>query len=366
MRGALIRLLHALQEAGTIGTPAVLIPALSIEDLPRLAPGDRHVAYRTFAPGDPIPALAGSEAFVGNLLRDLAGARPRSGGQEAWLPPTTKLEEARRRRIRSIVFVADYAGTGNQLVRFAEMFPRNATLRSWRSFGLLRMHAVAYAASLAAMRALELSPAVDKSHAEITAPSFATAQWSPDERGRIEELCRKYAMSKRGALGYRSGMGLFVTDVSVPNNIPAILWQEGGGWRPFFSGRRVYPEFALELSGYVPPRDLGLLVGSVGQRRLAARLASPARPTRHADLLAVLALVEAGTASAYDIAGRMQTTIEHAGALLGACSRLGFVGPDGLVSPAGLVELRFAKRARRAVRQQFTGSAEPYYPRHLR
>lgn len=133
--------LRSLIAQGKIQVPALLVSALSIEDL-RLDEGQTapSVAFESFQLDDPINVVPGSEGFVGNLIRDLVS--PALGGTDALLAPSTKLNELRDKRCRSIVVITDYAGSGTQLRNYAMTLVRHPTLRSWRSYGLLRIHAL--------------------------------------------------------------------------------------------------------------------------------------------------------------------------------------------------------------------------------
>lgn len=282
--------------------PAMAVAALSIEDLPQPEPGRPHVAFSTFGLGDRISATPGSEGLIGNLIRDLL--RAPADTNRPWLPPTSNLESLRQQRCRSIVIVTDYSGTGTQLWSYAKTLVRHPSIRSWRSGGLLRIHAVAFAATPASfeMPRRPRSP-LDQLWAAETAPTFGDRPWTAGERAAVERLCRLYAQRghRNEALGYKSSRGLFATEAGVPNNLPFVLRQRGGNWSPFFDGRTVPAELAGELGDYAPQLDSDQLIASTGQVRLA-RL-PPSRNTRRVsnDLLMVLALLNRRARSAAEV-----------------------------------------------------------------
>lgn len=361
MRLALRTRLEQLAESGQIEQPAVLAAALSMEDLK--LDTKRPVAYtegfETLAV--PIDATPGSEGFVGNLIRDLL----RTG--IGWLPPRTPLEELRAQRCRSIVVVADWAGSGTQLRRYALTLTRHATIRSWRSGKVLRVHGVAYATTQAARAHIEEegSP-VDALWMVRVAPSFTDRPWSPADRARVEDLCIRYGRGHRHALGFLDSRSLFATDTTAPNNLPAVLRRQGPGWQPFFDGRTVPPDLVAELGDYSGDVTFAEVVSRAGQTRLAA--VGPAKHTRRQSgrLLEVLALLSRNPRSSVELAAWMKLDITAIVGLIDALRVLGLVDEHRRVTAAGRAELHAGKHAVRQVTAILRGSSEPYYPVSLR
>jgi len=217
MRQKLQMLLQTLIKDRHINSPAMVLAALSIEDLPKLKPFAKHIVFKTFSPGSPINALPGSEGFVSNLIRDLLRSPAKAG--YSLLPPTVTLAELREAQCRSIVLVTDYSGSGDQLWNHAMTLVRHPTIRSWRSGGLLRIHAVTYAATPAALGlAYEPKAPLDNLWAVSSVPTFDDRPWTPEMRRAIILLCQRYTSSKhkKEALGYRSSACLFATEAGAP------------------------------------------------------------------------------------------------------------------------------------------------------
>src|SRR5690242_16978265 len=71
-----------------IEPPAVLLPVLSIEDI--TMDNERRstaTAYVHFDPGQRISMTPGSEAMVGQLIRDFVGDRGRREPGQGWIHP---------------------------------------------------------------------------------------------------------------------------------------------------------------------------------------------------------------------------------------------------------------------------------------
>lgn len=363
------------------GDTGILIPVLSVEDInrspdeadpahrsSRRAERVRHVAYDTFRPGGPIAATPGSEAAVGNLIRDMTGDFPgRVSGQ--WLHPATDLDTLHARRCRLVVLATDYTGSGQQVNQFAAMFTRNARLRSWRSFGWLRIVVVSYAASRAARLAIDSYKGIDELFVVVPATSFDDAAWTQEERRAIETLCHRYTPRRQRsqALGHGGSSGLFFTQTTVPNNLPFILRRRGAGWKPFLEGRTVPTDLAAQLDRYqVPSRNLAELSRAANQARLARAIDSGRLRAPADKLVAILALVAQSDQTPAALSHRLALPDEQTIAMLNFLQSVGFVTEDLAITERGHTELRHARRLSRIATATLRGRPDPYYPRTLR
>lgn len=364
------------------GHTGVLIPVLSIEDIDRsigkaepstdpaqpwTEPG-RHVAYGSFHPGTPISATPGSEAAIGNLIRDLTGDRPgHEPGQ--WLHPATDLVTLSDRRCRLLVLVTDYTGSGQQVSHFATTFTRNARLRSWRSFGWVRIVVVTYAASSAGRDAVESARSVDDLIVHTPAASFDDAAWTEEERDAIEALCLRHTPRRQRsqALGHGTSAGLFFTHTSVPNNLPFILRRRSAGWEPFLEGRSVPADLAAEMGHYqAPNRDLADVVRAANQTRVGRAIDSGRLRTPADKLVAVLALMAHSSQTPATLTHRLALPDEETAAMLDFLQNVGFITEEMTVTLRGRSELRHARRLDRVATAHLNGKPDPYYPRALR
>lgn len=358
--------LEALVAEGKIELPAMLVAALSIEDLRQKEWNDPHpVAYESFSLDEPISAMPGSEGFVGNLIRELAVLRRAEG----WLPPTTTLDDLRNKRCRSIVILTDYAGSGRQLRQFAQAIVRNPTIRSWRSYGWIRIHGVSFAASQLSYDVVTRAKSpVDEMWIGEVAPSFADAPWTDEQRSAVEAICRLYIPKRRRdqALGFQGSGGLFATDVSVPNNIPLILRRTGTGWHPFFEGRTVPPDLAAELLDFSPVLKASKVAQRSGQLRLSANVEQGRRRLASSQLLLILAMLGRGGNSPRGIAREMALPVADVESRMASLLAMGLIDEHGTVLDAGRRELQVGKRSRRKVSANLVGSADEYYPQTMR
>lgn len=274
-------------EAGE-SAPAVVLPIRSMEDLPDVPEThDNHVAYETYNPGSSFPPLPGSEAEMGGAIRTLMQRNP-----ELFLSPESTLAELRENKVRSIILVTDYSGSGKQALNFARSFTQNSTIASWISYNRTRIYVVTYAASLEASDLLRKEKHFNFSTHTI-AKSASSADWSGAQRDAIIDFCRKEASNSNAkhALGYKASFGLYLTNLRVPNNLPHVLIRTEPGLG-LFPGREMPASLFRELPTYIPEPSLDRLLRNLGAEDLADLLQDTTRPVRALRSLAILQLAD--------------------------------------------------------------------------
>lgn len=364
LRDGLFTTLLDLAATKTFESPAVVLPERSLRDQ-----SADPVAYGNFDPGGDIDVTGGSEAFVGTVLRDLPGIRRLGADAEAdWIPPSADLDELRERECRSIVVVTDYIGTGRQILTFIEALTRNKTIRSWRSYRMIKIFAVAFAASPSGLEHVRGARSVSGAWVVEPTATFEQAPWTQTERDAIVELCEaKCRLSPRFALGYNESRGLFVTERGAPNNLPAILWQEVGGWAPLFRERTVETDFARSVGDYRPGRDsLRGLAERVGQQRMGRNERLDNMRLKSSSILRALIQLNRGQRTPETLYAELAVDSREGEALLGFLRAMKFVEEDGKITQRGREEIAANKRGLRRTTAGIIGSDDPYYPFSLR
>ena len=359
--------LLSLVKTGDVQAPILPIPERALSDFLVEEPlGESPVAFDEFLPGGPMPVAHGSEGLVGRLLRDFVEAG--SNGDDAWMPPDADLERLRAEKCRSIVIATDYAGSGSQLLKLADAIVRNRTIRSWRSSGYIRIHAVAFAATPAALERLRKSDSIDSASSWEGAPSFdSIIGWTDEARDTIRQLCVTEAQAgyKKVALGWRKTAGLYASEHRAPNNLPAVFWQEGR-WRPLFPGKKVPPEVARQFEDLRPSPTLPELAEHVGQLRIGHNERIDSMPLTSKRLLRLLILLAQARRSNDTVAAELGIDVAEAVGLRESLERLELLDTDGHVTDRGRQEIDAQKRARRRTTADVSRSDTEYYPVSLR
>ncbi|MFJ9624697.1 hypothetical protein [Streptomyces sp. NPDC101181] len=313
----------------------------------------------------------GSELIVQNIIRDVQ----RSLDTSVVTRNAVTIDLLRKRRVRSLVFVSDYAGSGEESLRYARAWLRNATIRSWRSLGLVRLHLVLFAAATTGLRRIRASGLYDGVSVLHRGMDLASAQWHKDQLRRVRKLCEDYARRPEEGAGWSRSEGLLVFEHTVPNNLPSILRQSkgprsqrpDGKWAPFFENRTAPPGLMRDLVGYRPERNAepgarGLgRVQLTGSGTLHVRYRGGIR-----DLVEVLGHIAKGHRHPEQLATDVSVSVPVARNLALQVQKLGLVDSQTRLTDAGWRELRAAKAKPRVVVSRLRGSQEPYYPGTLR
>jgi hypothetical protein len=343
--------------------PVALVPVLSKEDINR--PDGPPIkspstVFVDFDPAQPIANTPGSEALMAHLIGELRRATIADSILEA---PLT-LENMRQSKVRILLCVTDYIGSGRQVVDYVAAWYRNPTIKSWCSFGWLKIVVIAYAATQPGKRAVEASTHIHQVDVVEIVPGLNELRRA-DTSGKAEEVCRLYA--KRGkvgpALGYQGSAGLFASSFSVPNNLPAILIRRSNRWTPFFDGRSVPVRLAEEIGEHRPDTDLPRRLEDAGQTRLAARQRDGHLDQRWQNYIGMLGLLPR---TDDDMALILGLGLQATRDLRESLERLDLVGADREVTAAGRRALAVHRRKPRRGLSRLTPDPSPYYPLYAR
>lgn len=367
LRRGLDASLNHLLETDQIVTPAVVLPERALDDFDiERQHRDSPVGYHHFHPGSDVSVTAGSEGLVGAVLRDFPGIR-RPRREAPWIPPQAGLEELRARRCRSIVIVTDYVGSGDQLLKLAAAIARNPTIRSWRSFGWLRIHAVAYAGNPHGLARLRADPMIAGVWTADAAPTFETVAWRREVREAVVALCQtECRINQRWALGYHDSASLFVSERGASNNLPAVFWQTAPDWHALFPERTVPAEFARRVDKDRRAEPLPCLAERVGQLRIGRNERLQNLRSTSRSLLAVLLLPAERRRDASTLAATMAIDVSYAEALRECLLGVGLIDATGRITDRGRDEIAANKRGLRHTTARLEGSDAPYYPHGLR
>ena len=248
-------------------TPTLLIPARSSDFLREKK--SIKILFEDYSTKHPISPTPGSEGTIGNLVRDMCEKEKRK-----LINPSDVecIDDLRRKSVRSIVIVTDYIGSGEEAKNNIISIVKNKTIRSWMSYGLVKIYIVCYAINSTTFRLLSSRKlAVDDFFKieKIDTIKEEDNTWTPDLRRKGERLCvsetyiNKKDRGRSDLLGYKRSGGLFVSNNRVPNNIPYILRMESGNafgkakWNPLFEGRFFPYDLQIEL-GYLKKEDVEL------------------------------------------------------------------------------------------------------------
>lgn len=306
---------------------------------------------------DPRDQEVGSEGVVAQLITDYCRLHPEVALSH---PGPTKL---RKDRVGDIVIVTDFIGSGRRVHTMLESMRYVASLRSWRSYRLLRFTVAAYSGTplgLATVGDQKLKPTI------LTVMGCPTLFQS--FRGRYQEtlrsLCRRYSPQNETPYGFENSGALLAFAHGCPNNAPPILWSRAKGWTPLFQGRTT----TLSSEAFSSDADAALdrraeaLLGVSNARDSLTTLDS----RRWLSTLMVLAASEAGARKDLEFSGRTGLPLAQVTEIASFARIARWLTASGQLTPLGRSELdRLRRRGRR--RPALPTTDNPfYYPSQLR
>ncbi|UPK26753.1 phosphoribosyltransferase-like protein [Bradyrhizobium sp. 195] len=306
---------------------------------------------------NPADQEVGSEGLVGNLITDLS--RHHDGEVLSHPGP----DRMRRDRIRNIVIVTDFIGSGKRVWEMLEAFRAVATLRSWRSYHLVTFNVVAYCATeqgLSQVRSSRLKPQV----ATIAGSPNLWNTFSGAQLQSIIELCRRYPPGHPHPLGFMYGGALVAFAHGMPNNAPPILHSRTRGWTPLFRKRSTagaetrFPATAMET---VADRATRLL-----QIKNANEYLADPTGKRWITTLMVLAAIKAGARSPSDISVQSGLPLSQVDEILGYTRIARWTSRHNGLTSLGRQELAHLHRRRRRAPELPKVNSPFYYPTQLR
>lgn len=341
---------------GLITPPALVVPIRTGPEMGQ-DEDERAVIFENVFPGNALSVPdTGSEALCANIIRNLAKGQ---GARLGMIPLPHTLDDLRIRKVRSIVLVGDYAGSGSQAIEAAKIWTRNRTIRSWHSYHWIRIHVAVHSASVAAKEALARESSVDHLSMVGVAPDFDSAGWSADQRKEVEDFCARFARNRHGnVLGWKGSAGLLVMQHRAPDNLPMVLWQTKGksqrrdGWYPLFP------------NGHIPGPVADALAAQNQQRREHISGRSGRDRVLGPYLSSVLDALQRGARTPERISALADIPLTQSVRVFAELVDGGYVDARGYLTDQGRRLL--TSDVRPMARYRLSGSDEPYYPLALR
>ena len=179
---------------------------------------------------DPLKQDVGSEGIVAALITKFCKAH-----QKTCLSHPGP-DDLRKNKVRRIVIVTDFIGSGNRLYEMLDAFAKVATIQSWISYNLLSFHIVSYSATEFGIESLRRHSLRPEIFVHISCPVIDEVFEGAD-LGAVKLLCKKYPQKAKSPFGFNSTGSLIAFSHGIPNNAPLILHSSIKGWKPLFEGR---------------------------------------------------------------------------------------------------------------------------------
>lgn len=342
----------------------------------------QHVAFETFLPNqpslnkseDPFGSVPGSEAITANLLGKLFVEK-----ESHFLAPSSSQEEVIE-NARTILLVADFSGTGVQVVEYAKTFHANERIREKRNQKRLKIVLICYAATLLAEKWIKENQYLfDEISIVKGAHSLSALDWDSLKKKELKDFLESYSLNKksrrRAAFGFERSGALYCSSFSIPNNLPVVLRQPLGptsNWSPLLTHQNIQK---IEGHGTGDAIRATTLIGTHPDFNngpsLAAAKKSPyfQRLLGDLEILLLLYLSEArecSMPSVNEISSKLRLEIAEVESRLETLRGGGFIDLSFSLTDAGRAELEKAKKKQYQKKYSLHKSLNLYYPSSLR
>nr|WP_156887691.1 hypothetical protein [Desulfotignum balticum] len=189
---------------------------------------------------------------------------------------TPRLKSMRDSRVKHIVFVDDFIGTGDRFIKFWDNFI-NPSILSWCSFGWCKLWVITYAAHKEGINRIvsKIKPISTSSFLQKIKIKHSFIRQKRD----LRLFCSKYAHQIYGekvGTGYGNLFSPIIFQHGCPNNVPSIFWKKGNAkgtpWNPLFPNRsipkKLYSLFTKDYSHEISYESLWM----ANNYRLALKL----------------------------------------------------------------------------------------------
>lgn len=182
-----------------------------------------------------------SSGRIAHALKNVERATPNH------IELTPRVESMLNTRVRHIIYVDDYIGTGDRFIKsWRTMVSRR--VKSWCSRGWCQIWVLSFAAHEKGIK--NIVEAISPLKADHIRVNHIVDESFIAKNEDLRSLCYRYGSAldvKKANLGYGNLLSPFVFEHSCPNNAPGILWAKGskkiGGrtikWKPLFPDRSI-------------------------------------------------------------------------------------------------------------------------------
>lgn len=233
-----------------------------------------------------------SSGRIGHALKNIERDLPRN------IELSPRLESMKSNRVKHIVFVDDFIGTGERFIKFWKTVPKS--IKSWHSRGWCKIWLVSFAAHESGInRILRQISVLDANHVRV---NLRLGESFIKQNKDLNSLCRKYGerlSDVKAAVGFGNQLSPIVFQHGCPNNAPSIFWCTGKksarSFFPLFPNRSVseslYPLFRNEISLEETAEDLWI----AGQYKLAVNFFDNIKKYngRH-EIITILSYIKSG------------------------------------------------------------------------
>lgn len=312
----------------------------------------------------PYDMSVGSEGIIASLVTDICKQQP-----EKFISHPSP-DQIRKKKVRHIMLVTDMIGSGRRAYEYLDSAWKVASMKSWKSLGLIDFTIVSYTGT-------EAGVSFSKSHK--TKPEVQIARSCPtiftefDKHiaEKIRSLCIHYDPidhDQTESLGYRGSEGLVVFSHGCPNNVPRLLFKNGKrkSWKPMFPNRRGIAASHNAFKSVKVESDLRRKLARMNELRLSSGDWMSRYSDEAKSMLLVLAAIRKGPRQSEAISRKTGLNITVINILLETANQWGWIDLNRRLTNIGKGQLNYARRMGASPENSKIMGKEHYFPKLLR
>ena len=306
---------------------------------------------------DPKKQDVGSEGMIATTISKLCKSRPHYCFSH---PGPDKL---RKEKVRKIVIVTDFIGSGFRLYDMLDAFEKVATIKSWVSYKLISFEVVSYSATADGLKWVKSHPLKPTIHIHVACPTI-NERFEGSELGAIKLLCKKYPKKSRFPFGFRQTGSLIAFSHGIPNNAPPILHSKANGWKPLFFDRSTIEADIDKIADHASILEADS--NKVIKVRNARKLLQDPESELWIHTVLIMNAINKGLRTKTKLSARTQIELSRVEEVLGLASNAKWLTPKTSLTALGRRELKFLKKRDFPEELLVSNEDKLYFPTQLR
>lgn len=311
----------------------------------------------------PYDMSVGSEGIIAWLVTDICKQHP---GKFISHPSP---DQIRKKKVRHFMLVTDMIGSGRRAYEYLNSAWKVASVKSWKSLGLIDFTVVSYTGT-------EAGISFSKSHK--TKPEVRIARSCPTiftefDKNKVEKLrslCIHYDPidhDRTESLGYRGSEALVVFSHGCPNNVPRLLFKNGKrkSWKPMFPNRGTVAS-QNAFNSVKGESELRRKLARMNEVRLSRGDWMSLFSDEAKSMVLVLAAIRKGPRQSEAISRKTGLNIILINILLENANQWGWINANRRLTSIGKGQLNYARRVSEAPENSEKTVKEHYFPKLLR
>lgn len=249
------------------------------------------------------------------------------------------IDKIRKNKVRTVVFLDDFIGTGNRLFQFSKWFYQDRTIKSWISLKYMKIIAVAYASTSIGLEKVKKRPEIFDVIYSLYVSSGRT-HWTQNEKKDYELFCKAnyYGPLQKNytPLGFKNTFSLLLFESGMPNNNPLV-----------FNTLNISCIDANFFSAFDCTSAFNRIQKYLEEQNVDARLVLK-EPKYLTDLTRMLLSIKKyAMKSEEDVSNALQIPLNYAKVLMNLCVENGLITKNGRITACGKKILAYYEKEKK-------------------